>query len=78
MTSVYKAMDVSVTAAIKAAQDGSFSNEAYVGTLKNQGTGISPYHEFDAKIPAELKAEVEKVKADIESGSLKVTSKSAP
>jgi basic membrane protein A len=78
ITSVYKAMDLSVTDAIKAAKDGSFSSEPYVGTLKNDGTGISPYHQFDAKIPADLKAEVDKIKTDIIAGNIKITSKSQP
>jgi basic membrane protein A and related proteins len=78
MTSVYKGLDVAVTDAIKAAKDGSFSQEPYVGTLENEGTGLSPYHDFDSKIPAELKAEVDKIKADIIAGTIKITSKSQP
>ena len=39
VSSVYKGMDVAVFDAIKAAQDGSFSNEPFVGTLENEGTG---------------------------------------
>ncbi len=77
-TSVYKAMDVAVLNAIKAAQDGSFANEPYVGTLDNDGTGLAPYHDFDAKIPAELKSEIDKIKSDIVSGSIKIESKSQP
>ena len=39
ITSVNKVMDVAVRDTIKAAKDGSFSNEPYVGTLENDGTG---------------------------------------
>ncbi|WP_396121948.1 BMP family protein [Aestuariimicrobium sp. p3-SID1156] len=77
-TSVYKGMDVAVFEAIKAAKEGTFSSEPYVGTLKNEGTGISPFHEFDSKVPAELKTELEQVKKDIIDGKIKVTSASAP
>ncbi len=77
-SSVYKGMDVAVTDVIKATKDGSFSSDPYVGTLENNGTGLAAYHEFDSKIPAGLKAEIDKIKADIVSGSIKITSKSQP
>jgi basic membrane protein A len=78
ITSVYKGMDVAVADAIRAAKDGSFSNEPYVGTLENDGTGLSPFHEFDSKIPAELKSELDALKADIISGKITIDSKSQP
>ena len=78
ITSVYKGMDVAVHDAIKAASDGSFSNEPYVGTLENDGTGLSPFHNFDSKIPAELKSELDALKADIISGKIMIESKSQP
>jgi basic membrane protein A and related proteins len=78
ITSVYKAMDVAVLEAIKAAQTGSFSNEPYVGTLENSGTGLAPFHDFDSKVPADLKSEVDALKEDIMSGKIKIESKSQP
>jgi basic membrane protein A and related proteins len=78
VTSVYKGLDVAVLNAIKSAQDGSFDNSPYVGTLENEGTGLSPFHDFDSKIPGDLKAEVEALKADIISGKIKIESKSQP
>ncbi len=72
-TSVGKAMDIAVFEAIKAAKDGSFSNELYVGTLANSGAYLAPFHEFDAKISAETKAELDKIKADIIAGTIKTT-----
>ena len=78
MTSVYKGMDVAVFDAIKAAQDGSFSNEPFVGTLENEGTGLSPFNEFDGKVPAEMKTELETIKADIIAGKITIESASQP
>jgi basic membrane protein A len=78
ISSVYKAMDVAVLNVIKAAKDGSFSNTPYVGTLKNDGTGLAPYHDFDSKIPANLKSEIDKIKSDIIAGTIKIASKSQP
>jgi basic membrane protein A and related proteins len=78
ITSVTKGLDVSVTDAIKAAKDGSFDNSPYVGTLENGGTGLAPWHDFDGKVPAELKSEVDTLKADIISGKITIESKSQP
>ena len=77
LTSVYKAMDVAVEAAIKDALDNKFSSEPFVGTLANKGVGIAPYHEFDAKIPADLKTAIDGLAAKIASGELKVPSPGA-
>jgi len=78
VTSVFKGLDLAVLDAIRAAKDGSFSNEPYVGTLENEGTGLSPFHDFESKVPADLKAEVDALKADIISGKIKIESKSQP
>jgi basic membrane protein A and related proteins len=78
ITSVFKGMDVAVTDAIKAAKDGSFSNKPYVGTLENEGTGLAPFHDFDSKVPADLKSELEALKADIMSGKITIESKAQP
>lgn len=78
ISSVYKGMDVAVSDAIKASADGSFSNEPYIGTLANGGTGLAPFHDFDAKVPAALKTELDQIKADIQSGKIKISSKAQP
>ena len=78
VTSVYKGMDVAVADVIKAAKDDSFSNEPFVGTLENEGTGLAPFHDFDSKVPADLKTELDTLKADIISGKIKIESKSQP
>ncbi len=78
ISSVYKGLDVAVKDAITAAKDGSFSQEPYVGTLENEGTGLSPFNEFDSKVPADLKTELDTLKADIISGKIKIESKSQP
>jgi len=49
-----------------------------IGTLENKGVSIAPYHTFDAKVDPALKAEVEKLKADIIAGTVKVSSPAQP
>jgi len=78
LTSVYKGMDTAVFEAIKSAKEGTFSSDPYVGTLENGGTGIAPFHEFDGTVSAEMKADLEKIKADIIAGTIKITSASQP
>jgi basic membrane lipoprotein Med (substrate-binding protein (PBP1-ABC) superfamily) len=41
---------------------GTFNGDAYVGTLENDGTGLSPFHDFDSKVSAELKAKLDELK----------------
>jgi basic membrane protein A len=72
LTSVTKGLDVSVTEAIKEAIDGSFSNELYQGTLANGGAALAPYHDFDSKIPQDLKDKIDELKQGIIDGSITV------
>lgn len=51
---------------------------ATIGTLQNNGVSLAPYHEFDSKVPAELKSEIDKLKQDIIAGTIKVTSAAQP
>jgi basic membrane protein A len=70
LTSVMKNMHIAVRDAIKMAKEGKFQGGVYVGTLKNGGVGIAPFHEFDSKVPASLKAELEEVAKGIKDGSI--------
>jgi len=70
LTSVMKNMHIAVRDAIKMALEGKFQGGVYVGTLANGGVGIAPFHEFDSKVPASLKAELEEVAKGIKDGSI--------
>ncbi len=72
LTSVMKNMHIAVRDAIKMAKEGTFQGGVYVGTLKNGGVGIAPFHEFDDDVPASLKAELEEVAKGIKDGTIKV------
>ena len=49
---------------------GAFNGEAYVGTLANGGTGLSPFYEFDSKISDEVKARLAELEAGIIAGEI--------
>lgn len=71
LTSIMKKMDNSCYAVIEEVVDGTFEGcTSYVGSLDNDGVDIAPYHDLDAMVPAELKAEVEDLKAKIISGEI--------
>jgi basic membrane protein A and related proteins len=76
ITSVEKGITTSVKDAILAAKNGTFKGGAYVGTLKNGGAVLAPYHDWNSKVPATLKNEINQLKAQIESGKIVPATKS--
>jgi basic membrane protein A len=78
LTSVMKGIKPSTSAVVEQSADGKFSNTPYVGTLKNDGVGLAPFHDFASKVDPNLKSELDKIKAGIIDGSIKVTSPASP
>ncbi|WEK62926.1 MAG: BMP family ABC transporter substrate-binding protein [Candidatus Microbacterium colombiense] len=74
LTSVLKAMDLSTYEAVMASADGTFSGDAYIGTLENEGVGIAPLHNFESKVDADLVTKLDGIKKDIIDGKITVTS----
>jgi basic membrane protein A and related proteins len=73
ITSAQKVIDVAVLDTINKNAGGDTGGENYVGTLENGGVTISPYHDFESTIPAELQSEVEALKGEIASGAVKIS-----
>ncbi len=71
-------MSVAVYDTIEATASGTFSGEPYIGTLANGGVGIAPFHDFESKVPQDIKDKVEELSQQIIDGSLTVTSPSDP
>ena len=74
LTSAQKAIDVSVLDVIKKTSGGDLGGEDYSGTLANEGVLLSPFHEFEDEITAEMRAELDALKAAIIDGSVTVCS----
>ena len=72
LTSVMKGLGNSVASVINDVHAGKFTNAPYVGTLKNGGTLIAPYHDLIRQVPAGLRTEVSKLGADIRNGKVSV------
>ena len=78
LSSVTKNLTDSVTQYATTSAGGTFPTGSYIGVLKNNGTGLAPFHEFESKVPAALKADLATVKSDIISGKIVITSPSQP
>jgi basic membrane protein A len=72
LTSAQKAIDVSVLDFFNRVEGGYLGGEDYSGTLANNGVLLSPFHDYESEISAELKAEIEALRAAIADGSVKV------
>ncbi|WP_123507304.1 BMP family protein [Frondihabitans sp. PhB188] len=77
LTSVEKGIKPATEAVIESAAKGDFSSTPYVGTLKNDGVGLAPFHDYADKIPSTLEGELKTIKAGIIDGSITVKSPAA-
>lgn len=75
LTSVEKRMTKAVFEIIKglAVDKVAFDGTPYLGTLANDGTGLSPFHDLDGKVSADIKSKLDELKAGIIDGSIDVT-----
>jgi basic membrane protein A len=78
LTSVLKNTGDAVVEIVESSMNGEFTNDAFVGTLENGGVDIAPYHDLEDRVPEELSAEIDQLRADIIAGELEVTSPSTP
>jgi basic membrane protein A len=72
LTSVLKKIDVAVYNTIKDAVEGTFTGGTVTYTIADGGVDIAPFHDFDSVVTAEMKAELETIKAALIDGSLTV------
>jgi len=79
LSTVVKNISDAVRDAVLATSGGSLQGGGgSVGTLKNNGVQLAPFHEMDSKVPADLKSELDQLKQDIISGKVPVTSPAQP
>ena len=78
VTSVTKGLTTSVKQYADKVAAGNFPSGNYIGTLANGGTGLAPFHQWDSRIPSNLKSQLDKIKQDIISGKISITSPSQP
>lgn len=78
LTSIMKGMKPGVEAVTTSAAEGKFDNAPFVGTLKNEGVALAPFHDFESKVDPALQGELDAIKAGIIDGTIKVESPSSP
>jgi basic membrane protein A and related proteins len=76
ITSVLKGETLAVKTAVLAAAGGSFKGGNYIGTLANGGVSLAPFHDWDSKVPASLKSELQQISKGIQDGSIQTPTKS--
>ena len=75
LTSIMKGMKAGVDDGRQGMrQRRSSTTPPYVGTLENDGVGLAPFHNFEDKVDPALQGELDAIKADIISGTIKVES----
>jgi basic membrane protein A len=67
-----KNVDVAVYNYLKTVADGSVKAGISTGTLQNGGVGLAPFHDWDSRIPAVLKARIQHASDGIKDGSIKI------
>jgi basic membrane protein A len=72
ISSAMKNVDIAVYNYLKTVADGSVQAGISIATLQNGGVGLAPFHDWEGKIPAELKAQIQKAIDGIQDGSIKI------
>ncbi len=72
ISSAMKNVDIAVYNYLKSVADGSVQAGISTGTLQNGGVGLAPFHDWDSKIPADLKAQIQKAIDGIKDGSITI------
>jgi basic membrane protein A and related proteins len=70
ITSAMKNVDAAVYNYLKTVADGSVKAGIRTATLQNGGVGLAPFHDWDSKIPTELKARIQKASDGLKDGSI--------
>lgn len=65
LTSASKNVDIAAGVAVKEFAEGKLTAGIRTATLANGGVGLAPYHDWDEKIPAVCKEQVDKARAAV-------------
>lgn len=78
LVSILKNLQPATNAIVTQAASGkTFDNTQYVGTLKNNGVAISPFHDFTSKVPSTLAGELKTIEAGLIAGTITADSPSS-
>jgi basic membrane protein A len=66
LSTAMKLVDQGVTGLIKAVADGSLTSGNHLGKV-----GLAPFHDFDSKVPPDVKSKLEQIRKQLDDGTLK-------
>ena len=70
ISSAMKNVNVAVYNYIKSITDKSVKAGAVTANIQNGGVGLAPFHDWDSKIPADVKAKIQAATDGIKNGSV--------
>ncbi len=70
LTSIEKRFDVSIVLASKAIAEGKFTGGIHLGTLETGEVRLAPFHQLEALISDQVKADLVRIAADIIAGKI--------
>jgi basic membrane protein A len=70
LVTIEKGISVQVTRSLEEDAHGTWTGGGVVGNLANDAVGLSDYHSWADRVPAELDAEVQQILADIKAGTI--------
>jgi len=70
LTTIEKSLALQVTRSVQDHSTGSWTPGGEVGTLANEGVGLTEYHSWADRVPDELDAEVQQILEDIANGDI--------
>jgi basic membrane protein A len=71
LTSATKNVDVAVYEYLKTVNAGTSKPGILTANIKNEGIGLAPYHDFDAKVSDAIKAKVKEATDGLKNGTIK-------
>lgn len=72
ISSAQKNVDVAVYNYLRTVSDGSVRAGTITGNLQNGGVGLAPFHDWDSRIPTDLKAQIQQASEGIRNGSITI------
>lgn len=72
ISSAMKNVDLAVYNYLRTVANGSVKAGVSTATLQDGGVGLAPFHDWDGKIPADLKAQIQTASDGIKAGSIQI------
>lgn len=72
MSSAQKNVDVAAYNYLRTVADGSVRAGTSTGNLQNGGVGLAPFHDWDSRIPTNLRAQIQQASNGIMNGSITI------